>query len=62
LVSRIREDHKNDIVASKKWIIHSWKKIFVTLGSTHFDELISLIDSPPFISFATQLGYLEIIA
>jgi UDP-N-acetylglucosamine transferase subunit ALG13 len=38
------------------------EKIFVTVGSTHFDELISLIDSEPFILLATQLGYSEIIA
>jgi beta-1,4-N-acetylglucosaminyltransferase len=38
------------------------KKIFVTVGSTHFDELISLIDSPPFISLAAKRGYSEIVA
>jgi beta-1,4-N-acetylglucosaminyltransferase len=38
------------------------KKIFVTVGSTHFDELISLIDSEPFLSLASKLGYSDIVA
>jgi beta-1,4-N-acetylglucosaminyltransferase len=38
------------------------KTIFVSVGSTHFDELISIIDSPEFIKLATDLGYGKIVA
>jgi beta-1,4-N-acetylglucosaminyltransferase len=38
------------------------KRIFVTVGSTRFDELISIVDSPAFISLASNLGYTEITA
>ena len=38
------------------------KKIVVTVGSTHFDALISIIDSEEFIELARSKGYGEIIA
>mgnify|MGYP004702322093 CR=1 FL=1 len=38
------------------------KTIFVTVGSTHFDSLISFIDTQEFISEAKTLGYDNIIA
>lgn len=38
------------------------KTIFVTVGSTHFDSLISLVDSPAFASAALSLGYSRIVA
>lgn len=38
------------------------KKIVVTVGSTHFDSLISLIDSKEFIQLAQSKGYGRITA
>lgn len=38
------------------------KKIVVTVGSTHFDSLISLIDSKEFIELAKSKGYDRITA
>jgi beta-1,4-N-acetylglucosaminyltransferase len=38
------------------------KRLFVTVGSTHFDELISIVDSPSFITLASSLGYTTITA
>lgn len=37
-------------------------KIVVTVGSTHFDQLISIIDSPEFIEEARKQGYDQICA
>lgn len=38
------------------------KKIFVSVGSTHFDELIKIIDSKEFQEKAEALGYNSICA
>lgn len=38
------------------------KRIFVTVGSTHFDELIKVVDSQEFVDIARQKGYGEIVA
>jgi beta-1,4-N-acetylglucosaminyltransferase len=38
------------------------KTVFVTVGSTHFDELISIVDSVEFSNVARELGYGKIIA
>ena len=38
------------------------KSIFVSVGSTHFDALISKIDSKDFIELAKSMGYGTIIA
>lgn len=38
------------------------KKIVVTVGSTHFDSLISIIDSKEFIELARSKGYGHITA
>lgn len=38
------------------------KKILVTVGSTHFDELIEIIDSEEFINFSKSIGFTEIFA
>lgn len=37
-------------------------RIFVTVGSTHFDSLIEAVDSDEFLETATRLGYTEIRA
>jgi beta-1,4-N-acetylglucosaminyltransferase len=38
------------------------KEIFVTVGSTQFDGLISAIDTLEFVNLAKELGYTKIVA
>jgi len=38
------------------------KKILITVGSTHFDQLIRVIDSTEFLDLANRMGYDEIFA
>ena len=38
------------------------KRIFVTVGSTHFDELIKVVDSPEFGEAAKSRGFTEVVA